>query len=530
MKLKNAFFNFWPLLIIILLSVPTILPLFHSGFYPMHDDQQVARLFELNKAIKDGQFPVRWVRDLGFGYGYPLFVFYPPFVYYLGELFHLIGFSLIDSIKIVIITGMFASGWAMYVLAKNLTSNMGGLLAAVLYMYLPYHAVDLYVRGALAEYWAFVWIPLILWALLKKRIILGGLFLGLLMVTHNLTFIAVMIFLGIFAILFFRVKALIISTVIALLWTFWFWIPALLYKQYTLTDSILTRELADYKLHFVYLRQLWDSAWGYGGSLYGLWDGLSFQIGKIHILLAIITVLLILKKKVDKTGEKKQILKLLMLTFFSIYLMTFHSQWLWNLITPLRYLQFPWRLLIITGLFVSLICAYCINTIKLMRIKIPVFLGLIILVIFINNSYFKPDRYLTVDDNYYLNDYYLKWVVSKSSFEFVPKGVKTVISDVGTTQLAITEDEVPSERVELIAGPADIKILENKTHKLRIRVRGNGISVIRANIFNFPGWSGTIDGQPLRLHDNNDLKLITFFAPPGEHEIVLKFNLWQLSI
>lgn len=75
--------------------------LFVPGFFPIHDDEQIARIFELDSALSDGQFPVRWVQHLGFGFGYPLFNFYPPLSYYSAEAFHLIGFSFIDSTKLV---------------------------------------------------------------------------------------------------------------------------------------------------------------------------------------------------------------------------------------------------------------------------------------------------------------------------------------------------------------------------------------------------------------------------------------------
>ena len=95
-------------------------PLTKPGLYQIHDDQQIARLFLFDKALREGQFPVRWVDELGFGYGYPLFVFYPPLVYMLGEIFHFLGFGFIDSVKIVFFLGIFASGLAMYVFAKEL--------------------------------------------------------------------------------------------------------------------------------------------------------------------------------------------------------------------------------------------------------------------------------------------------------------------------------------------------------------------------------------------------------------------------
>ena len=68
------------------------LTLFKKGFFKMHDFTHVARLVELDKAVKDGHFPPRLAKDLGWGYGMPLFHFYGPMPYFLGEVFHLIGF------------------------------------------------------------------------------------------------------------------------------------------------------------------------------------------------------------------------------------------------------------------------------------------------------------------------------------------------------------------------------------------------------------------------------------------------------
>src|SRR4030042_3944603 len=93
--------KYWLIGILLILIFPTILPLTKPGFFTMHDDQQVVRLYELDQALAAGQFPARWVKDLGFGYGYPLFIFYPPLVYYLGEVFHLLfGATYILSIKL----------------------------------------------------------------------------------------------------------------------------------------------------------------------------------------------------------------------------------------------------------------------------------------------------------------------------------------------------------------------------------------------------------------------------------------------
>src|SRR3989338_7921446 len=116
-----------PFALILLASIIISLPLTVPGLFRIHDDQQVARLYLFDKSLKDGQFPVRWVDELGFGFGYPLFVFYPPLVYMLGEVFHLSGFGFIDSVKLVFFASILLSGVGMFVFVKELGGRLAGL-------------------------------------------------------------------------------------------------------------------------------------------------------------------------------------------------------------------------------------------------------------------------------------------------------------------------------------------------------------------------------------------------------------------
>src|SRR5690242_19867745 len=128
-----------PFVIIVLLSYFAIKPFFISGFFPIDDDTQVARVFEMHKSLVDGMFPVRWVADLGYGYGYPIFNFYAPLAYYLGGLFTFIFDALIAT-KIMMVIGIILSGVFMYLFAKQFWGISGGLISAFLYLYIPYHA------------------------------------------------------------------------------------------------------------------------------------------------------------------------------------------------------------------------------------------------------------------------------------------------------------------------------------------------------------------------------------------------------
>jgi len=44
--------------------------------------------------------------------------------------------------------GMLSAGVSMYLLSTSLFNKKAGSIMAVFYLYAPYHALDLYVRGA----------------------------------------------------------------------------------------------------------------------------------------------------------------------------------------------------------------------------------------------------------------------------------------------------------------------------------------------------------------------------------------------
>ncbi|MEW6231552.1 MAG: hypothetical protein AB1566_04445, partial [Chloroflexota bacterium] len=150
-------------------------PLTAPGFFlRAHDASHSAYfLWQFDANIQAGVFYPIWAPDWTFGYGYPLFLVIAPLPYYLAELFHLAGLDLIGAIKAVYLLGFLGSGWAMYLLARDLFSKGeggpslapggrgAGLVAATAYIYVPYHLVDSYVRADLGEFTAFAFFPLV---------------------------------------------------------------------------------------------------------------------------------------------------------------------------------------------------------------------------------------------------------------------------------------------------------------------------------------------------------------------------------
>ena len=545
--------NFVAILVILLASIAISLPLLKPGLYVIHDDQQIARLFLFDEALKSGQFPVRWVDGLGFGFGYPLFVFYPPFVYMLGELFHLIGSGFINSIKLVFFASIIASGFAMYILAKEFWDKYSAVVASVFYLLVPYRALDIYVRGALSESFSFVWLPLILWSLYRLKrtekafyIYISAIFLALLMVTHNLIFLPFMLILPVYLLFLIwkaeNKKLFIVNCLSSIVYSFglsaFFWLPALLEKKYTIVDQLLLVNLANYNIHFIYPQQLWNWPWGFGGSAAGLTDGISFKIGKLHVFTSIAASVLaiahLIRLKLSgvngspaealaKAGQLSIVFFVLFL--FSAFMTTFYSKPIWDLIAPLGYLQFPWRFLIFTSLFSSILAGAFLYLLRLPILRLIASLILVILLVIGNFKLFKPQTYRPdLTDEIATSEEIINWDISQSSFEYIPKGVELKKSELGTNVVNIKKSEIPTEEVQILSGLAQINSLNSTPSKINFIVNAKDPLQVRVNVFNFPGWNAKVDGKKFTIADNNRLKLITLNIPEGVHRVEIQFK------
>ena len=505
------------------LSFFALFPLFQSGFFSMHDFQQVTRLFELDKTLMGGSFPVRWTEGLGFGFGYPLFNFYPPFVYYLGEVFHLIGFGFIDSIKIVWGVALVGSALAMYFLAKEFFGKIGGVVAAVFYLYVPYHAVDAYVRGALAELFSFVWLPLILLFASRKKVITTGIFLGLLMITHNLIFLPFAGFYVLCVILINRQPLLytfyfLLSTfAIAFALTAFFWLPSLAEKQFTLVDQFLTTGLANYQIHFVCPDQLWNSFWGYGGSIAGCLDGVSFKLGKPQLILALVTLGIGIWKK------SRVPLVIFGLFGLAIFMTAEYSKFIWEKINLLWYLQFPWRFLEFAALFSALLAGGLFLIIRNFWLQLGLGVILIFGVIFLHGKYFAPQNYdYQATDTALTSDEEIRWKVSQTSFEYMAKGTAVKPTPQGSYTLDIVN--YPTQKYLVTTGDFNADKIQFGADKFLLSGNSQTGAAIQFQIANFPGWKVWVDGQETVIDDNNKVKLITIAVPAGSHIVCWVFT------
>jgi len=540
MKKNNFLIDIFLLLII---SIPSFIYILNPYYFTIHDNQHPVRLYLLNEGINQGYFYPRWLDKLTFGFGDPLFNFYPPLVYYLALIFYRLGFSLIWSIKLVFILGFILSTISMFFLARKFFSKPVSFLAATLYNYLFYHAVNAYVRGALADFFTmsiFPFLVLTIVNLYQKPNLKNGLFFGLslafLILTHQLIAFATFLFL-LFLFLFYWLvskerflffKYFLIGFIFGLSLSSFYWLPMFYEKQFTFLD----KELGNYYDHFIYPYQFWYSPWGFGASIKGIEDGMSFQIGKIPVFLMLFSsfIFLIYLFKVKKRNFFLilNFLFFLFLMIFGLWMTTFYSDILWKNFKILWSLQFPWRFLAPTSLFIALIGSFGICFLEkltnLKKVIAFICFFLMIFTIFKYYSYFKPQSYLYVSDKDLVTDEEIMWQQSRTVLHFVPKGVKAKKNEYGVYVLDIEKNDLPKNIFEIKKGEAKVRVLENRFQDKKFFIDAQTSVIFKLNTFNFQGWQAYLDGKKINIDDNNDYKLITVFIPKGKHQLEFKFE------
>ena len=154
------------------------------------------RLHQLLSALRDGHFPVRWMPDAAYGFGYPFFSYYAALPYYLAAGLVYLGSGLVAALKATQWLGFGLAAYAAWGLVRCAGGDRrAAWIAALAYTFAPYHLVNVYVRGdSLSEFWAMGLFPLILWMAARlwqrpsaRRMVLFALSYAVLVLTHNVS-------------------------------------------------------------------------------------------------------------------------------------------------------------------------------------------------------------------------------------------------------------------------------------------------------------------------------------------------------
>ena len=128
---------------------------------------------------------------------------------------------------------------------------------------------------------------------------------------------------------------------LGLLCSIYFWFPAILESRLMKYDTVF-----NFYDHYPALKQFITPYWGYGASVPGNYDTMSFYMGAVGILVIIFgSIIFLLNQKKFSNEEKILIGWGIIISLLSVFMMNFRSAWFWRNLPLLPYFQFPWRFL-----------------------------------------------------------------------------------------------------------------------------------------------------------------------------------------
>jgi hypothetical protein len=533
--------------LVIAFSLFAVLPLSGPGyFFDAHDaPHTIFFLTEFDASLRDGVWYPGWATDQALGYGYPTFVLYPPLAYYAAELFLLLGASKVVAVKWVWALATVGAGLAMYAYGRRVMGRQRGLLAAVVYVYVPYHLADIYVRSALAEYFAFVWMPLVLLAFHRlvetasaRRLALAGLSYGALLMTHNVTglaFTPLLAFYVLYRLLagpgaertrLTRAAAALAGALLGIGIAAALLLPGFLERSY-INQQQWVRASYDYALHFVQPSHFLSAAWGYAPGTPGTEGGISVQLGAVPLILAMLASVAAFWRP---RSERALILFFAAATILLVCLMLPLSTPLWELLPLAALVQFPWRLLALTAVTLSILSGLSVPN---REAQVPATTAprrdartLILALVAVLGSFpYTLPQYTPIpgsaDGPLLSLEFELRYTDMRGMTawtEELPADSPLVEQYLSGSPLVTAEALSPGASVEMIrAGGAsdELLVLSPQGTKLRFFT------------YYYPGWRVYVDGERLpasALRPETVYGLLTVDIPAGEHHVLLRWG------
>ena len=351
-------------LAVALLAMAPLAPMVAGGFWPRsHDDLRYFPLFDaFRDAMAHGILYPRWLPDLFAGYGYPVFAFYQPGLFYF-----LLPIGLFTGNPLLHFQlGLYAlaalGGTGVYLLCREFTDRRAALFASAVFLLTPYLYVELYVRGDLGEMAAMLLAPWPLYFLVRLhgRWREGGqgsaaaalglaASLGGMLYVHPtvgplympaLCLIAAILVAGSEPHARWRLAGQIAGAmVIALALSAPFWFTVISLRDAVQISAGMQGQFVAAE-NVVYPHQLFARTWGFGYSVPGPDDDMPFQLGLPHFVLAVAGVVLARRQKVILAASLAYALM--------VAAMMPWTAPLWRL-PVLELMQFPWRILTYTA-------------------------------------------------------------------------------------------------------------------------------------------------------------------------------------
>ncbi len=535
-------------IIIILAGCILTLPVIIYGV-PFHTDDGITHAswsIHFSEQFWSGDLYPRWLTGMNNGLGSPVFFYYPPVPYFLTSIikplfqsdplgFYRLGIS---ACLALILSGLFAYLWL-----KQIVNETPALITAILYMAGPYHlAADLYTRFAYAEFWSFVWLPLILYFTHKimdrRRMAIAGFAVSyaLLIMTHLPTTLIFSLVPVIYSLVLQKDQKLKTAGKITLSMTLGIGLSAI----------YLYPALAMQK--YVFLDQMGIGYFSYENWLFfsnfSLWtDDKLVILLMLTNLLGIAGLTFIISQPQFDTKLRKAGLFWLTMALGSVLMMTDLSRPIWLVFFPLQKIQFPFRFNVILTLAATALTALAVSTITKSSLSTKIAVKVCAFVLFAAWIPVLVWAALTAfpTSGTDKENFVYGAVESKDAPEYRPRSNTSMRAidwetskDEDNWDVQMTKEykdlvqrtgvqDVGTTKVKIVEGMGQVDVLNWRSRDILLHVTGRSEMKINILQFYFPNWTARIEGEPqdLTIQPTQPDGLISLSIPGGDHEVRL---------
>ncbi len=502
------------------------------------------RLEQLETAVFDGHFPVRWMPDANYGYGYPFYNFYAPLSIYITFLFRLLGFSFVRAIHLSHLLGYIVAAWGTFALVRRWFRNdWAGLLAAAAYTVAPFHLVNVYVRGdSLAEFWAMAFYPLVILAadgLIgggRRQVALFALAYAALILSHNISAMIFSPFLLLYLLLrvlpqrtqraqrdrswqLSPVWKLGLGLLLAFALAAWFFVPALAEQSLAQLGTV-TSGYFHYSNHFLGTAELPLTQSTFFVD-YGVVNREAFRMGLVQTAVLIPGLLAVLWLGWRRQALLIPALFIVATLAVSTFMLTPLSDLLWQHLPLLAFTQFPWRFLSVQAFGGALAVGALALVLPKPQWWAP---PLIALLLVSSLGQLKTDSLHLTDadvtaESLAQYEWFTGNIGTTISFEYLPP---TVQPRPYTSSWLNTGERWT---VTPLAGALHAAELEEaRATYQQWMVETATPSTLIFPTLHWPGWQAQVDGESVALRPSAGSGLIELDVPAGRHQVALRLG------
>jgi len=291
-------------------------------------------------------------------------------------------------------------------------------------------------------------------------------------------------------------------------------LPAFFEKSATQVEGRILTHYFDFHLHFLYLRQFVTPYWGYGGSVWGPNDDISFFLGYGMLAGLLLTGAALLQNFRQKKKLARPFVLLSILSFIlgslALFMTTEKTLILWEQISLLKFVQFPWRFLSVAIIFISLAITSGIVSLSSKLVKFAL-TGVVFAILLSNARYFRPEAYLdSPQELYSAEESQVAQKMSGILPDFLPQG--------------FDEEALPVNLSQVVVSPelTDSSVLVNRVQEKLVFVEFSDPTDLVFALADFPGWQVEIDGEQVN-HGKTTEGLLSVLVPAGSHQIGVRF-------